>query len=213
MDVLATGLSTRKNLPDIKRTILTRDDFGGEGSVLYDEMVQALIDSKKQTEGIREGPGRTNAFETMAKRNMRAVIEKHPEAFDAIWDKTVAPFISGKGDVIFSDVGFRGTMQFWAAAMYEMKNPGKSAFVDLLWTKPGAAENAFRGYIRSVADSLSKNKAQKLFFRHNAEEVPRLLVKSGPNRVFGAVGPDNIEDFTYAMLRHWYAANPAAAAP
>jgi hypothetical protein len=210
MDVLTTGLSREKGIPPIKRNALNRDHFGGEGSSMYDDMTRALENAKKEASLFPE-TGRVVEFERIAKKNMNDLIDSYPEMI-GIWETNVKPFISGKGDVLFADVGFRGTMQFWEAAMFERLNPGKKGFVDIAFVKAinplKETENAYQGFIRNARDQFSSETQFKKFFgRNNAEMVSRILEKTDRNggRAIMRISEKNYEDFSESLIRLWQA--------
>ncbi|PIN80985.1 hypothetical protein COV11_02875 [Candidatus Woesearchaeota archaeon CG10_big_fil_rev_8_21_14_0_10_30_7] len=206
MDALTSGMIADPRLPATKRIILTRDDFRGEKSPAYEQMKEILRQAKTQASKLPEGPKRITEFERVAKELMTELIKQNKELMESVWNKKIAPFITAEKDAVFVDVGFRGTMQFWSAAMYELKNPGKQAFVYVLYTRTSGLDE-YRSFIRtSISDlQLSKTKELQFFGRHNAELVPRLLYPEQGDRAFQPINLNTIEDVSLAILRHWYA--------
>ena len=39
-------------------------------------------------------------------------------------------------NILLTDIGFKGTIPFFAGAIYEVKNPGYTAYVDIFYTEP-----------------------------------------------------------------------------
>jgi len=92
--------------------------------------------------------------------------------------------------------------------MYEKLYPGRQAFVDLAFTKPGGAPNAFRGFVRSP-DWPSNTEFMKFFGRHNAEMIERVLIPTSEcgGRGVMRVDAENFDVFTEIMLRQWAASH------
>tara|TARA_Y100000310_G_C20639008_1_gene792817 strand:- start:354 stop:1946 length:1593 start_codon:yes stop_codon:yes gene_type:complete len=218
MDIMGTALRTDGSLPPTKRVVLTRDDFGGGNSPMYTAMKKALSDAKTEASKFPEGPSRFTNFDRIVKENMAKVIQQYETEMSVIWNNKVAPHISGSGDIIFSDVGLKGTMQFWKAVMFERFFPGKKAYIDLLFTRNAPGPDGFRGYVRTPStdqfiggnNKPSDSEFRRFFGRNTGEAVPRIIEPDGTGRKFIEVNKQNIEEFIIGMLRYWFAANPAS---
>ena len=210
MDIFATSINRNPNLPDARRTILTRDHFGGEETNIYKSMVSALQQAKAESLKIPEGPARILGFEAAAKRNMNLVINNNLDQSLRIYNRNVAPHLPNEGNILFTDVGRRGTMQFWQAAMFERTQPGRNGFVSLAYTSPGNSPNSFRGFIRTTEfpDDWSRSQEGRFFGSITGERTSRLLVPTTERdgtRAVRRIEPGNLDDvqnFAEAVLRH-----------
>jgi len=219
-DAFSTALSNDPNLGGlVRRTILNRDIFGGEWGEMYQAMKEVILQSKtKALESSLDQAQQARNFQIYSKQGMTDLLARFPEMKD-IWFKHVSPYLSKTGDALFFDVGYRGTMQYWQAAMYEKFNPGKFADVAISYADK-SGNMGLEGLVRTskemfIGSNTKVNEAYKNFFnRNNANMVPRLLVKSSPNaplpcrKIVDFTSVADVEEFCLGIIRQWYAANP-----
>jgi len=194
MDVISTGLEetfSRKEGLNVKRAILSRRSFGEEGEYtpLYSSMLQIMENAKQDAEVLAaRGDERVEIFRKKVIKDIQELHKTNPEfreQMDRIYAEHIEPIV-GKGEnVVFADVGQRGVMQFFSAAMYELNNKGKTAVVYLVHLRKPTESYSFQEFIFAYTESLDITTSQKdkLFGRHNRDSIYRLLVDvPGGNR-------------------------------
>ena len=214
MDTMSTGFEGM-GLPNI-RSIITTEKLGGKNpDSVYSQIVKIMEAIPFTSEMRQVGPIRHGIFQQMVKNRIRDHYGQnynHRLFMDLVYQNNIIQALpednstlDGKS-VLFADIGFKGTIPYFSAAMLEQSHTNAKAYVCLYYSF-GSGENSDVPFAKFVPRFTSDESS---FKRHNSEKIQRLLVgrgdPSGKRTIRRVQEQDDLHDLFEVCLRHHYAA-------